>query len=118
MSDSPTHYLRSDRFSRTPIHSFVSLPKYESCSKSIRISTYMTMNLHALSTRRNVPQKAWTGMNPITQRSSTPGQQNGAGPQSKSNTQKTSMNVDPRYMDQYTQERMLHLLGNFMVGCN
>ena len=54
-------------------------------------------------------------MNPITQRASASGQQNGAGPQLKGNTPKTASNLDPRNIDHYTQERMLHLLGNFMV---
>ena len=63
-----------------------------------------------------MPQKAWTGMNPITQRSSTSNQQNGVGPQPKGNTPKTAMNLDPRNVDQCTQERMLYWLGNFMVS--
>ena len=55
-------------------------------------------------------------MNPITQRSTTPGQQNGAGLQTKSNAQKPAPNLGPRRVDQNTQERMFHLLGSFMVS--
>ena len=54
-------------------------------------------------------------MNPITQRTSTSNQQNGFGPQLKGIGPKTTMSPDSRSVDQFTQERMLYWLGNFMV---
>ena len=66
--------------------------------------------------RRNVPQKAWTsGMNPITQRSTTSGQQNGVGSQAKNNAQKTATNQEAS-TEKLANERLLYLVGNFMVS--
>ncbi|KAL6715035.1 poly(A)-binding protein binding protein [Lecanora helva] len=82
--------------------------------KALDTSRKQTSNPGDGAQRRNVPPKAWTGLNPITQRASTPSHPNGAGPQPKSNNAKTSLNSDSRNNDQHTHERMLHLLGNFM----
>ena len=51
-------------------------------------------------------------MNPITQRSITPSQQNGAAPQPKSNAQRAAINADAGEQE---RSRMFHLLGTFMV---
>ena len=66
--------------------------------------------------RRNVPQKAWTsGMNPITQRSTTSGQQNGVGSQAKNNAHKVAINQEAN-MEKLPNERLMYLLANFMVS--
>lgn len=66
--------------------------------------------------RRNAPQKAWTsGMNPITQRSTTSGQQNGVGPQAKNNTHKAAVNQEAN-MEKLANERLIYLLANFLVS--
>ena len=66
--------------------------------------------------RRNVPQKAWTsGMNPITQRSTTSGQLNGLGTQTKSNAHKTTANQEGS-IEKLGNERLMYLLLNFMVS--
>ncbi|MCJ1370049.1 hypothetical protein MMC20_001261, partial [Loxospora ochrophaea] len=64
------------------------------------------------SQRRNNPQKAWTtGMNPITQRSHGPSQQNGT---SKATLQKANASQETNTADQHAHDRLLFLLGNFM----
>lgn len=66
--------------------------------------------------RRNVPQKAWTsGMNPITQRSTTSGQQNGVGPQGKNNAHKAAIHQEAS-MEKLANERLMYLLVNFSVS--
>lgn len=66
--------------------------------------------------RRNVPQKAWTsGMNPITQRSTTSGQQNGVGPQAKNNVHRAAINQEAS-IEKLANERLMYLLVNFMVS--
>lgn len=68
--------------------------------------------------RRNVPQKAWTsGMNPITQRSTTSAQQNGVGSQAKNNAHahKVATNQEAN-MEKLANDRLVYLLGNFMVS--
>ena len=54
-------------------------------------------------------------MNPITQRSTTSGQQNGVGPQAKNNTHKAAINAEAN-MEKLAHERLIHLLANFMVS--
>ena len=65
--------------------------------------------------RRNGPQKAaWTsGMNPITQRSTT--QQNGVGSQAKNNTHKTAKNQEAG-TEKIANERLTYLMAQFMVS--
>lgn len=71
-------------------------------------------NLHDGAQKRNAPQKAWTsGMNPITQRSTTSGQQNGVGPQAKNNAHKAATNQEA-IMEKVANERLIYLLANFM----
>ena len=66
--------------------------------------------------RRNVPQKAWTsGMNPITQRSTTSSQLNGLGTQTKGNAHKTTANQEGS-IEKLGNERLMYLLLNFMVS--
>ena len=66
--------------------------------------------------RRNVPQKAWTsGMNPITQRSTTSGQQNGIASQAKNNAHKSAINPEAN-MEKLTNDRLVYLLVNFIVS--
>ncbi len=78
--------------------------------ESVRLSLLM-------SHRRNPPQKAWTsGMNPITQRSTTPAQQNGAAAQTKPALPKTTTNQDMNASDRHANDRLLFLLGNFIVS--
>lgn len=78
------------------------------------IAFLVQTSLHEAS-RRAVPQKAWTsGMNPITQRSTTPGQQNGAGVQNKA-SQKTMPNENAHSAEKTVHERLLYLFANFMV---
>lgn len=70
-----------------------------------------------LQNRRNAPQKAWTsGMNPITQRSNTPTQQNGVGLQAKATTQKPPNHQESATPERHANDRLLYLLGNFMVN--
>ena len=54
-------------------------------------------------------------MNPITQRSTTSGQQNGVGSQAKNNAHKATLNQDAN-MEKLANERLLHLMANFMVS--
>ena len=54
-------------------------------------------------------------MNPITQRSTTSGQQNGVGSQVKNNTHKGAMNQESN-TEKLANERLVYLLGNFMVS--
>lgn len=71
-------------------------------------------NLHDGVQKRNVPQKAWTsGMNPITQRSTTSGQQNGVGPQAKNNVHRAAINQEAS-IEKLANERLMYLLVNFM----
>ena len=72
-------------------------------------------SLH-MASRRNAPQKAWTtGTNPITQRSTTPAQQNGAGSQAKSVVPKPPDNRETNTPDKHANDRLLYLFGNMMV---
>ncbi|KAL9635968.1 MAG: hypothetical protein Q9164_003131 [Protoblastenia rupestris] len=65
------------------------------------------------SQRRAPPQKAWTsGMNPITQRSTTPSQQNGVTSQNKSSARMD--NQDSSSGGKFAYERLLCLFANFM----
>lgn len=67
------------------------------------------------ASRRSVPPKAWqSGMNPITHRSNNVGQQNGAGQQAKSG-QRATGHQDANASEKLVHERLLYLLGNFMV---
>ncbi len=54
-------------------------------------------------------------MNPITQRSTTSGQQNGVGSQAKINAHKAAIGQDAS-MEKLANERLVHLLANFMVN--
>ena len=67
--------------------------------------------------RRNGPQKAaWTsGMNPITQRSTTSSQQNGVGSQAKNNTHKAATNQEGG-TEKVANERLTYLMAQFMVS--
>ena len=53
-------------------------------------------------------------MNPITQRSTTSGQQNGVGPQAKNNAHKAAIHQESN-MEKLANERLLCLMGNLMV---
>ncbi len=66
--------------------------------------------------RRSAPQKAWTsGMNPITQRSNTPNQQNGGALQAKV-AQKPTNNEESNTPEKHANDRLMYLFGNFMVS--
>lgn len=54
-------------------------------------------------------------MNPITQRSTTSGQQNGVGPQAKNHTHKAATNQETNF-EKLGNERLLYLIANFMVS--
>ena len=54
-------------------------------------------------------------MNPITQRSTTSGQQNGVGPQAKNNAHKTAINQEAN-MEKLASEKLLYLMANFIVS--
>ena len=54
-------------------------------------------------------------MNPITQRSTTSGQLNGLGTQTKSNAHKTIANQEGS-IEKLGNERLIYLLLNFMVS--
>ena len=54
-------------------------------------------------------------MNPITQRSTTSGQQNGVGSQSKNNAHKAAIIQDSN-MEKLANDRLVYLLANFMVS--
>ncbi|KAI4164474.1 MAG: hypothetical protein LQ342_001787 [Letrouitia transgressa] len=64
--------------------------------------------------KKTAPQRAWSGMNPITQRSTTPGQQNGSISQPRPGAQKTAVSQESNSADRQTHDRLLYLLGNFM----
>lgn len=67
--------------------------------------------------RKPAPQKAWTsGMNPITQRSTTPAQQNGVGSQARAVSLKSTSNQETGTYDRHSNDRLLFILGNFMVS--
>ena len=55
-------------------------------------------------------------MNPITQRSTTPAQQNGGGSQTKPTSQKATINQEMNASDRNANDRLVYLLGNFMVS--
>lgn len=84
------------------------------CIRPQRITN--KLNLH-MTFRRNAPQKAWSGMNPITQRSTTPAQQNGVGNQPKVVPQKPGNNEETGTTDQHANDRLLFLFANMMVSC-
>ncbi|KAL8721505.1 MAG: hypothetical protein Q9225_001850 [Loekoesia sp. 1 TL-2023] len=68
------------------------------------------------SQRKPAPQKAWqSGMNPITQRSTTPASQNGNTFQAKTGPQKPASNMEVGNADKHAHDRLLflmtHLLG-------
>lgn len=54
-------------------------------------------------------------MNPITQRSTTSGQQNGVGPQAKNNAHKVAVNQEAN-MEKLAHEKLVYLMANFMVS--
>ena len=54
-------------------------------------------------------------MNPITQRSNTPTQQNGVGLPAKATTQKPPNHQESITPEKHANDRLLYLLGNFMV---
>ncbi|SLM34481.1 LsmAD domain [Lasallia pustulata] len=65
--------------------------------------------------RRNPPQKAWTsGMNPITQRSTTPAQPNGVGGHPKPSSQRSMPASETSTPDRHANDRFLFLLANFI----
>ena len=99
-------------------------PSLSSCRDGSNVSPFLTLIQgpplkHPSSRviyRRNVPQKAWTsGMNPITQRSTTSGQLNGLGNQTKANAHKTTANQEGS-IEKLGNERLVYLLLNFMVS--
>ena len=55
-------------------------------------------------------------MNPLTQRSTTPAQQNGAGPHNKTTSQKPFTSQDMVVTDSNAHDRLLYLYGNALVG--
>lgn len=78
--------------------------------------TISPSSLH-MASRRNAPQKAWTtGMNPITQRSTTPAQQNGAGNQAKAVSQRPVNNRETNSPEKHAHDRLIFLLGNMIVS--
>ncbi|CAD6589729.1 MAG: hypothetical protein ASARMPRED_004182 [Alectoria sarmentosa] len=83
-------------------------------SKPTDLNRKQAGHIHEGAQKRNVPQKAWTsGMNPITQRSTTSGQQNGVGSQAKNNAHKIAINQEAN-MEKLPNERLMYLLANFM----
>ncbi|KAL8970783.1 MAG: hypothetical protein Q9183_001361 [Haloplaca sp. 2 TL-2023] len=67
------------------------------------------------SQRKPVTQKAWqSGMNPITQRSTTPASQNGNISQSKMAAQKPALGMDIGHADKHAHDRLLFLLTHFL----
>lgn len=73
-------------------------------------------SLH-MARRRNASQKAWTtGMNPITQRSTTPAQQNGTGNQAKAVAQKPVNNRETNSPEKHANDRLVFLFGNMLVS--
>lgn len=54
-------------------------------------------------------------MNPLTQRSTTPAQQNGVGPHNK-NANFKPPNQEGAAVDKHAHDRLLYLYGNAMVG--
>lgn len=113
--------------SRTSHLPYPSLSSYRHHHKSL--SPFSTLSfLHDLQSkremypgsqaiyRRHVTPKAWTsGMNPITQRSTTSGQQNGIGSQTKNAAHKAAINSEVN-MEKLANERLMYLLVNFMVS--
>ncbi|KAL9591965.1 MAG: hypothetical protein Q9179_007194 [Wetmoreana sp. 5 TL-2023] len=67
------------------------------------------------SQRKTVPQKAWqSGMNPITQRSTTPASQNGNISQPKAAPQKAVPNMEVGNADKHAHDRLLFLVTHFL----
>ncbi|KAL8674929.1 MAG: hypothetical protein Q9168_000632 [Polycauliona sp. 1 TL-2023] len=64
--------------------------------------------------RKPVPQKAWQGMNPITQRSIIPAAQNGNTAPQKPNSQKPAANMELANADKHAHDRLVFLMANFM----
>ncbi|KAI4174549.1 MAG: hypothetical protein LQ348_006362 [Seirophora lacunosa] len=65
--------------------------------------------------RKPTPQKAWqTGMNPITQRSTTPAAQNGNISQPRAAPQKPASNMELANADKHARDRLLFLMSHFM----
>lgn len=55
-------------------------------------------------------------MNPITQRSTTPAQQNGAGNQTKAVSQKPVNNRETSTPEKHANDRLMFLFGNMIVS--
>ncbi|KAL8694728.1 MAG: hypothetical protein Q9218_000654 [Villophora microphyllina] len=65
--------------------------------------------------RKSGPQKAWqTGMNPITQRSTTPASQNGNIAQAKAATQKPVLSMEVGNADKHAHDRLVFLHTHFL----
>ncbi|KAL8942856.1 MAG: hypothetical protein Q9211_001219 [Gyalolechia sp. 1 TL-2023] len=65
--------------------------------------------------RKPVPQKAWqSGMNPITQRATTPAGQNGGISQAKPGSLKAASGMDVGNADKHAHDRLLFLMTHFM----
>lgn len=109
---------------------YLAFPSLSSCRDHHKShSTFSTMSfLHDLRLRhemcpglqafyrRNVTPKAWTsGMNPITQRSTISGHQNGIGPQAKNATHKATISSEGN-IEKLANERLMYLMVNFMVS--
>ncbi|KAI4156972.1 MAG: hypothetical protein L6R39_000882 [Caloplaca ligustica] len=67
------------------------------------------------SQRKPAPPKAWQGgMNPITQRSTTPASQNGSIPQSRAGPQNPAPTMDVADADKHAHDRLLFLMTHFI----
>ncbi|KAL9601326.1 MAG: hypothetical protein Q9219_002621 [cf. Caloplaca sp. 3 TL-2023] len=65
--------------------------------------------------RKPAPQKAWqSGMNPITQRSTTPANQNGSISQAKAGSQKPAANMEIGTAEKLAHDRLLFLMTHFL----
>ncbi|KAL8831794.1 MAG: hypothetical protein Q9170_005151 [Blastenia crenularia] len=70
------------------------------------------------ASQRKPPQKAWqSGMNPITQRSTTPASQNGSISQAKSGPQKPTPAMEAGTADRHAHDRLLFLMTHFLGLC-
>ncbi|KAL9001119.1 MAG: hypothetical protein Q9169_000302 [Polycauliona sp. 2 TL-2023] len=89
-------------------------PKAGPASKPVDGSRKPAAPPNDANQRKPVPQKAWQGINPITQRSTIPAAQNGNLAQPKASTQKPPANMELANADKHAHDRLVFLMANFM----
>ncbi|KAL8953189.1 MAG: hypothetical protein Q9222_000924 [Ikaeria aurantiellina] len=64
--------------------------------------------------KKPAQQKAWSGMNPITQKSTTPTSQNGNISQTRVGSQKSVSQMEVGNADKHAYDRLVYLMANFL----